>query len=78
MIIESTGRKLGMDDTKIYNIKKYNKELIRKVKTNSITKEEQDFLKLLKENKYDEIRKKIIFNPLEFLRTIYLYVLIEA
>ena len=78
IIVENTGKKLGLDDTKIYNIKEYNKELIKKIKKNEITKDEKDYIKLLREEKYDDIRKKAILHPKELLRSIYLYVLIEA
>ena len=78
IIVESTAKKLRLDDTKIYNIKKFNKILIKKIKTNEITKEEQEYIKLLKEENYDEIRKNAIIHPKELLRSIYLYVLIEA
>ena len=78
IIVENTGKKLELDDTKIYTMKEYNKELIKKIKKKEITKDEQEYIKLLKENKYDEIRKKAILHPKELLRSIYLYVLIEA
>ena len=78
IIVENTGKKLELDDTKIYSMKEYNKELIKKIKKKEITKDEQEYIKLLKENKYDEIRKKAILHPKELLRSIYLYVLIEA
>ena len=78
VIVENTGKKLLLDDTKIYSMKEYNKELIKKIKKKEITIDEQEYIKLLKENKYDEIRKKAILHPKELLRSIYLYVLIEA
>ena len=78
IIVENTAKKLKLDDTKIYSIKEFNKELIKKIKNKEITKDEQEFIKLLKENKYDEIRIKAITNPKELLRSIYLYTLIEA
>ena len=78
IIVENTAKSLNIDDTKIYNIKTFNKLLIKKTKNNEITKNEKLFIKLLKENNYEEIRKKGIFNPIELLRAIYLYVLMEA
>lgn len=78
IIIENTAKNLNIDDTKIYSMKKFNKLLINKIKHNNIPKEEKEFIQLLKEKNYDEIRRKAIFNPLELLRSIYLYVLIEA
>ena len=78
IIVENTAKKLKLDDTKIYSMKEFNKELIKKIKNKEITKDEQEFIKLLKENKYDEIRIKAITNPKELLRSIYLYTLIEA
>ena len=78
IIVESTAKKLKLDDTKIYSMKKFNKILIKKIKTNEITKEEKEYLKLLKEENYDDIRKNAIIHPKELLRSIYLYVLIEA
>ena len=78
IIVENTAKSLNIDDTKIYNIKTFNKLLIKKAKNNEITKNEKLFIKLLKENNYEEIRKKGIFNPIELLRAIYLYVLMEA
>ena len=78
IIVENTAKKLKLDDTKIYSMKEFNKELIKKIKSKEITKDEQEFIKLLKENKYDEIRIKAITNPKELLRSIYLYTLIEA
>ena len=78
VIVENTGKKLLLDDTKIYSMKEYNKELIKKIKKKEITIDEQEYIKLLKENKYDDIRKKAILHPKELLRSIYLYVLIEA
>ena len=78
IIVENTAKKLKLDDTKIYSIKEFNKLLKKKIKSKDITKDEQEFIKLLKNNKYDEIRIKAITNPKELLRSIYLYVLIEA
>lgn len=78
IIVENTAKKLKLDDTKIYSMKEFNKELIKKIKNKEITKDEQEFIKLLKNNKYDEIRIKAITNPKELLRSIYLYTLIEA
>ena len=78
IIVENTAKSLNIDDTKIYNIKTFNKILIKKTKNNEISKNEKLFIKLLKENNYEEIRKKGIFNPIELLRAIYLYVLMEA
>ena len=78
IIVENTAKNLNIDDTQIYTSKSFNKQLIKKIKNNEITKDEKKFIKLLKENNYDEIRKKAIFNPLELLRSIYLYTLIEA
>ena len=78
IIVEDTAKKLKLDDTKIYSIKEFNKEIIKKIKKKDITNEEQEYIQLLKDNNYDEIRIKAIIHPKELLRSIYLYVLIEA
>ena len=78
IIIENTAKKLNLDDTKIYSMKRFNRLLIKKIKNNNITKEEKQFISLLKAKNYEEVRKKAIIHPKELLRSIYLYVLIEA
>lgn len=78
MIVENTAKNLNIDDTEIYSMKRFNKILKQKIKNNEITNEEKTFIQLLKNNNYDEIRKRAVFNPIELLRSIYLYVLIEA
>ena len=78
IIVENTAKSLNLDDTEIYTNRSFNKKIIKMIKNNSISKDEQEFLYLLENKKYDEIRKKAIFNPLDLLKSIYLYILIEG
>ncbi len=79
-IMQSTGHHLGLDETKIYKAKNFNKEIMKivkeSIKNNNITKEIDLYL-MIKKGNYKEIRKNIILNHKEVLRAIYIYSLFE-
>ena len=76
--IEHTAYTLGIDDTKIYNEKKFNK-LIKKELKRQINshKKEIEIYKYIKRNNYGAAKKVGLTHPKEFLSALYLYTLDE-
>lgn len=78
-IMEELAKTFNLDDTKIYSEKSFNKELKRKLKKEN-SKEIKQLKKLIteiEENK-NSLKKKILLNPWEFLKALYLYTISEV
>lgn len=84
-ILENLGHLFNFDETKIYNIKKYNKKLL-KISNNLIYADEKltkkqeiviNLYKKMKKKDYKEVRIKGILTIKEFFMALYLYTLSE-
>lgn len=78
-IMEELAKDFNLDDTKIYSEKSFNKELKKKLKKEN-KKEIIQLKKIIieiKENK-KSLKKKIILNPWNFLKALYLYTISEV
>lgn len=78
-IMEELAKDLHLDETKIYSEKSFNKELKKKLNKEQ-SKETEQFKKLIieiKENK-KSLKKKILLNPWNFLKALYLYTISEV
>ena len=78
-LIESLAKDLNLDETKIYSIKKFNKLLKRKVKTEN-TKISNQLNSLTKDiiKKKTSVKRKALLNPWLFLKALYLYTISEV
>lgn len=78
-LIESLAKDLNLDETKIYSIKKFNKLLKRKVKTEN-TKISNQLNSLTKDiiKKKTSVKRKALLNPGLFLKALYLYTISEV
>ena len=78
-LIESLAKDLNLDETKIYSIKKFNKLLKRKVKTEN-TKISNQLNSLTKDiiKKKTSLKRKALLNPWLFLKALYLYTISEV
>lgn len=78
-LIESLAKDLNLDETKIYSIKKFNKLLKRKVKTEN-TKISNQLNSLTKDiiKKKTSVKRKVLLNPWLFLKALYLYTISEV
>ena len=85
-VMESTGKELELDNTKIYSYQRFNKQVMRKM--NKIIKEEKrhhtkynseviNLYKLIGEKQYKEVRTIAFKKPKNFLEAIYLYTICE-
>ena len=78
--MEYLGSKYNLDDTKIYNLKSYNKLLIFNFKK-SLKQEpdskELEIYNLLKRQKYNKVKPLALKNPLSFLSSLYVYTILE-
>lgn len=80
-IMEDTGKAFSLEETKIYNYKKFNKLLIKQAKLPPVSKETKQILDIfnkIKEKDYSEARKKALLSPLAFLKALYLYTICEV
>lgn len=78
-IMEELAKDFHLDETKIYSEKSFNKELKKKLNKEQ-SKETEQFKKLIieiKENK-KSLKKKILLNPWNFLKALYLYTISEV
>ena len=77
--MEELAKDFHLDETKIYSEKSFNKELKKKLNKEQ-SKETEQFKKLIieiKENK-KSLKKKILLNPWNFLKALYLYTISEV
>lgn len=80
-IIESLGKTYKLDDTKIYSYKKYNKLLKTKfINSNNTNKQKiiKNMYNKLVEKNYNDLKKDIIIHPIEYLKALYLFIIIEG
>ena len=78
-IMEELAKDFHLDETKIYSEKSFNKELKKKLNKEQ-SKETEQYKKLIieiKENK-KSLKKKILLNPWNFLKALYLYTISEV
>lgn len=77
-VIEDSGEFLGIDDTKIYSEKKYNKIIRKKLKKhNNKDKKEIEIYNYIKRKNYTAAKKTGLLHPKEFLCAIYLFTIDE-
>ena len=78
---EDLGYIFNINDTKIYNYKKFNKLLLKNINKNELNKKCQKVINIYKKIKnkdYKYLRIKGILSPKEFLYALYLYTLEEV
>ena len=78
--MEYLGSKYNLDDTKIYNLKSYNKLLISNFKKSlkqDPDSKELEIYNLLKKQKYNKVKPLALKNPLSFLSSLYVYTILE-
>lgn len=79
---EDVGLLLNLDETKIYNFKKFNKKLLKKfknpTKTNKRLEITTDLYHKMLNKDYKYLRIKGILNPKEFIYALYLYTISEV
>ena len=78
-IMEELAKDFHLDETKIYSEKSFNKELKKKLNKEQ-SKETEQFKKLIIEIKKNKksLKKKILLNPWNFLKALYLYTISEV
>ncbi|MBQ8131854.1 MAG: patatin-like phospholipase family protein [Bacilli bacterium] len=80
-LIEDTGYKFKIDDTRIYTCKKFNQLLKHEVRQELKNKEKNsvlDIYKLLVSGQYDKVKKKVITRPFDLIKAIYIYTIFEV
>lgn len=78
---EDLGYIFKLDDTKIYNYKRFNKVLLKNINNTKLNKKGQKVIEMYKKIKnkdYNYLRIKGILSPKEFLYALYLYTLEEV
>ncbi len=78
-LMESLAKDFSLDETIIYSEKKFNKLLIKKLKSQN-SKEIKSLQKMINDltKSKKSLRKKIVLNPWGYLKAIYLYTISEA
>ena len=78
-LMESLAKDFSLDETIIYSEKKFNKLLIKKLKSQD-SKEIKSLQKMINDltKSKKSLRKKIVLNPWGYLKAIYLYTISEA
>ncbi len=78
-VMEDLAKDFNLDDTKVYSESSFNRQLRKKL-TKGNTKEIKDLKNLIKEIKENKrgLKKKILLNPWDFLKALYLYTISEA
>lgn len=78
-VMEDLAKDFNLDDTKVYSESSFNRQLRKKL-TKGNTKETKDLKNLIKEIKENKrgLKKKILLNPWDFLKALYLYTISEA
>lgn len=78
-LMESLAKDFSLDETLIYSERKFNKLLIKKLKSQN-SKEIKSLQKMINDltKSKKSLRKKIVLNPWGYLKAIYLYTISEA
>lgn len=83
--LEDLGQLYKLDETKVYSYRKFNRKLkkaFRKSQKSNTKSTKEDIIielyKKLQTEKYNELKKDIILYPSEFLKSLYLYSIIEG
>lgn len=78
-VMEGLAKDFNLDDTKVYSEKSFNRQLKKKLKKED-TKEINQLKKFITEIKENRrgLKKKILLNPWDFLKALYLYTISEV
>ena len=78
-IMEEVAKDLKLDETIIYTERKFNKQLLKELKKQDTKEAKQlkELIQQIKENKKG-LKRKLILNPWEFLKALYLYTISEV
>ena len=75
--MENLGKNYYIDDTRIYTLKSFNKELLSHFKKSDKNIKEQEIYNLLKKHEYKKIKPLALKNPIHFISVLYVYTIME-